>query len=349
MKHIKRLICIGLILALLCGILPATALAATPNTPFRDVANNTWYTAGVEFSYLHGLMNGTSSNTFSPNGALNRAMLVTILYRAEGSPAISGTNPFSDVPAGKFYTQAVQWAAQNEIVNGIGHGKFAPNGNVTREALAAIFYRYSNYKNYNTSAFDDLSGFSDADKISGWAVSAMQWAVGAGLLKGANGTMAPGDNTTRSQVATILQRYFSTVAAGSNFTSNYTKAMNAYATFLTQKSAQRASGVRFGTAFVDGDCIPELITCPGGSHLAQVTVYTFHNGKIVDLGQYGEYGTLPYNPWGNCFGFYSKPYKIQNGKAVQTSGTIRSSVDYGDMFDITSANISRILYPYLLN
>ena len=144
MKHIKRLICIGLILALLCGILPATALAATPNTPFRDVANNTWYTAGVEFSYLHGLMNGTSSNTFSPNGALNRAMLVTILYRAEGSPAISGTNPFSDVPADSWFAAPVLWAVENDITNGTSETTFSPDAICNRAEVVTFLYRAYN-------------------------------------------------------------------------------------------------------------------------------------------------------------------------------------------------------------
>lgn len=349
MKHMKRFVCMLLVLAMLCTVLPASAMAATANTPFRDVSANTWYTAGVEFAFRHGLMNGTSATTFAPNTALDRSMLVTILYRIEGEPSVSGTMPFRDVPSGTFYTKAVLWASSNGIVTGVGNNKFAPTVKITREQLATIFYRYSAYKGYDMTPAGDLDAFSDAAQISDWARSAVSWAVGSGLIMGTGEAMKPGDITSRAQVATVLQRYFSTIAADSSFESEYNDAMNAYAQFLANRANLRASGERFGLAYIDNNCIPELVISPGGSHLAQPEVFTFYKGQIVSLGRYGQYGILPYNPWMNCYGFYNSPYKIVNGTAVRTTGSINHSLNYGDMFDITQANIGKYILPFVFD
>ena len=153
-------------------------------------------------------------NKFEPDTAMNRAMLVTVLWRYAGSPK-EGTNTFTDVKTGQWYTDAVAWASSNSIVGGVGGGKFDPNGNVTREQLAAILYRYSSFKGIDTGKRGDLSAFPDKSKVSSWAGEAYAWAVGEGLIGGnqINGQtlLDPQGNATRAQVATILMRYIENV------------------------------------------------------------------------------------------------------------------------------------------
>ena len=153
-------------------------------------------------------MDGTSSDRFAPNAQLTRAMIVTILYRMDGSPAMSGASDFKDVDSNKWFAKAVAWAAANGIVNGYGSGRFGPNDPVTREQLAAILYRYTAYRKASTASNgDNLASFSDLGTVSGYALESMNWAVGAGLLKGANGKLDPKANATRAQVAAIIHRY----------------------------------------------------------------------------------------------------------------------------------------------
>ena len=138
---------------------------------------------------------------------------MTILYRLEGSPAVTGTSAFVDVPAGQWYTDAVNWAAANQIVKGTSATTFAPNDSITREQMAAILYRYAQYKGYDVTASADLSAYTDAAIISSYAVSAMQWAVGEGLINGiTDTTLVPGGSATRAQVAAILMRFCENVA-----------------------------------------------------------------------------------------------------------------------------------------
>ncbi|MDR0889403.1 MAG: S-layer homology domain-containing protein [Oscillospiraceae bacterium] len=179
---------------------------------FSDMpGRSNWAHEGLDFAIDRGLLNGTSSSTISPDMAMSRAMLVTVLWRAEDSPS-GGENPFSDVPAGKYYTEAVAWANAHNIVNGVGGGKFDPDGNITREQMAAILFRYAKYQRRHPDARADLSSFPDAGKISLWATEAMQWAVAEGLITGTatNGGiyLDPQGNATRAQVATILMRYY---------------------------------------------------------------------------------------------------------------------------------------------
>lgn len=177
---------------------------------FTDVSRNAWYAEAVEYAVEAGLMNGTSSTTFAPEENMTRAMLVTVLWRYAGSPEV-GLNTFSDVPEGTWYTQAVTWAAEEGVVNGVGDSRFDPEGNVTREQMATILYRYSNSTGTDTSDRGDLSAFPDASNISAYATDALSWAVAEGLINGTqNGgtvTLAPKGNATRAQVAAILMRY----------------------------------------------------------------------------------------------------------------------------------------------
>ena len=176
---------------------------------FKDVKKNDWYYEAVEYVANKGLMNGTGNDEFTPDANTTRGMIVTILYRLEGSPEVS-MSTFTDVANTEYYAKAVAWAEKNGIVNGYGEGKFGPNDVITREQLAAIMYRYSNYKKYNTSVGEDTNilSYNDISELSEYAVSSMQWACGAGLVNGiGDGKLAPKGNATRAQLATILMRY----------------------------------------------------------------------------------------------------------------------------------------------
>ena len=192
-----------------------TETPANPDTglPFTDVGPGDWFLENVKYVYEKGLMNGTSDTTFSPKKTTNRAMIVTILHRLEGTPAPDAQAPFTDVPAGQYYAEAVAWAAANGIVNGTSDTTFAPLNNITREQMAAILYRYAQYKEYDVSGSADLSAFTDAASISDYAVSALQWAVDAGLINGkGNGILDPKGSATRAEVSAILSRFCENIA-----------------------------------------------------------------------------------------------------------------------------------------
>lgn len=142
---------------------------------------------------------------------MTRAMLVTVLWRYAGQPK-EGTNTFTDVKSGQWYTDAVIWAAKNGVVTGVGNNKFSPNGNVTREQLATILYRYAIANEIDVMYRADMSVFSDCDKVSSYADHAVYWAVAVGLINGADGKLMPQGNATRAQVAAILTRFVQNVA-----------------------------------------------------------------------------------------------------------------------------------------
>ena len=180
--------------------------------PFTDVRESDWFYEDVAFAYENGLFAGTSDTTFSPNASMTRAMLVTVLYRLEGQPAVNGRSGFSDVQYNGYYEDAVTWAADNGIVNGISASTFSPNANVTREQMAAILYRYAQYKKYNTAASSSLNSFSDHTSVSGYAEASLQWSVAEKLVNGSNGKLMPTGNASRAQVAAILHRFAENVA-----------------------------------------------------------------------------------------------------------------------------------------
>ena len=176
--------------------------------PFTDVPEGAWYVDAVAYVYRHDLMDGVGSNLFAPNAVLTRAMAVTILYRLEGSPAVTTDAGFNDVAAGTWYTDAVNWAAANNIVNGVEGNNFDPTGSLTREQMATVLYRYAQYKGADVSAAGDISGFADSANVSSWAVDAVKWAVGSGLVNGVEGNaLAPQGTSTRAQAATVLMRF----------------------------------------------------------------------------------------------------------------------------------------------
>ena len=179
--------------------------------PFTDVHPDDWFYNDVMFVYQNGLMAGTSDTTFSPNAPITRAQVAVIFYRMAGSPAVTGDSPFTDVkngPGTAWYYNAVLWAQQNGIVSGYGDGTFHPGTNITREQLAVIFYNYAKLKGYDVSAVNDLSGFTDAGDVSDWALPAMRWAVGSGIMGGyGDGILGPQGTATRAQVAAMLRRF----------------------------------------------------------------------------------------------------------------------------------------------
>ena len=181
--------------------------------PFSDVTESDWFYDAVTYAYENGLMDGVGTGLFAPNSETTRAQLVTILHRLAGQPAPSGDSGFSDVETGTWYTDAVAWAAQNGIVNGVSDTQFAPGDDITREQLAVILYRYATYQGYDVSQRADLSGFVDAGTISTYAQEALSWASAQGLVLGfEDDSLRPQGNASRAQIAAVLMRFCQTVA-----------------------------------------------------------------------------------------------------------------------------------------
>ena len=193
-------------------------MAANAEQIFTDVSEDAWYSDAVNFCYNWNLMNGTGNNQFSPNATLTRGMIVTILHRWEGTPDSSGIgNPFSDVPAGTWYTDAVKWAAANNIVNGYGDGKFGPNDAVTKEQLAVLIYRMGTESELLPPAIGEGIAFKDLDKVSDWAYEAVFTLNELGVFVNIPGiNFGPQTSATRAEVASVLYRYVVLVAAAND-------------------------------------------------------------------------------------------------------------------------------------
>ena len=182
--------------------------------PFHDVTEGDWFYDAVRYAYETGLMDGVEDSLFAPNSETTRAQLVTILYRLAGEPEPGGDSGFTDVEADTWYTDAVAWAAQNGIVNGVSDTEFAPGDDITREQLAVILYRYAAYQGYDVSQRADLSGFGDASSISGYAQEALSWAHAQGLVLGfEDGSLRPQGTASRAQIAAVLMRFLAAVSA----------------------------------------------------------------------------------------------------------------------------------------
>ena len=180
---------------------------------FLDVRREDWFYSDVRYVVEHGLFHGTTQDLFSPNAPMTRGMLVTVLYRLAGSPKATENSGFADVAAGKYYTDAVAWAAESGIVSGVSDGCFAPDSRVTREQLAAILYRYARDKRYDTGKTAELTGFADYEQISGYAAEALGWTNAEGLVSGrSKAALSPQGSATRAEVAAILHRFAENVA-----------------------------------------------------------------------------------------------------------------------------------------
>lgn len=193
--------------AVTVGVSYVKATETPSKTKFNDVSANDWFASAVDYVTGKGMMNGTAANTFSPKANTTRGMVVTVLYRLENQPSTSAAS-FTDVASGAYYANAVAWANANGIVSGYGSGKFGPNDKVTREQLAAILYRYAQYKKYDVSGANSLDGYTDVQSVSSYAVPALQWANAAGVVTGKSGSkLDPKGNATRAEVAAMLMRF----------------------------------------------------------------------------------------------------------------------------------------------
>ena len=202
----RRLMAYLLALCMVLTLLPATALAASAN-PFTDVKAEDWFYDEVLWAKDEGLMSGTTTTTFAPEGNTTRGMIVAILWRLAGSPDAVGTQ-FVDVDPTQYYAKATIWACRNGIVSGCGNNTFNPDADITREQLATMLYNYAKYDGYNMTASADLTQFVDYGMVSSYAVTAMKWAVGEKLIYGmGDGVLAPQGSATRAQVAAILYRF----------------------------------------------------------------------------------------------------------------------------------------------
>lgn len=186
----------------------SAAAKESVSSRFDDVRPAHWFADAVEYVTENGIMNGTAADTFSPNAPATRAMLVTVLYRLAGSPDADAAHGFADLTRGAWYVDAVAWAAENGIVDGVGASRFAPNVGITREQLAVILYRYAQHCGLDVSAAEDLSGYADAQSVSPWAQAAMRWAVSAGLISGRSASaLAPQSGATRAEIAQLLMSF----------------------------------------------------------------------------------------------------------------------------------------------
>lgn len=183
----------------------------TDAVKFSDVKSDAWYFEAVEYAVKNNLMQGVGDTEFAPDAPMNRAMLVTVMYRMENSPEAADSR-FKDVEADSYYNKAVSWAYENDIIEGINETEFAPDSGLTRQQIAAIMHRYARYKNKADDKMGDISVFADADKVSDWAISSVKWAYATGLIKGIDeDTLAPEDGATRAQVAQILMRFLNEI------------------------------------------------------------------------------------------------------------------------------------------
>lgn len=175
--------------------------------PFTDVALGQWYYEDVRFVVENGLFQGVGGGRFNPDGTMERGMMTTVLHRLGGEPPVSGSQPFTDVPAGEWYAPGTAWCAGMKIVEGVGGGRFEPNGKVTREQIAVMLYKYAVQTGHNAWERGALGVFPDAGSVSSWAGDAMSWAVGTKILNGSDGKLLPGESATRAQVAAMLHRF----------------------------------------------------------------------------------------------------------------------------------------------
>lgn len=194
------------------GTITIKVLSKTASTQFTDVnvGSSSWAANSIDFAYAWGLVNGTDTRTFSPKDSMTRAMLVTVLYRAAGSPEVSGSTAFTDLNSKQYYYNAVLWAAQNKIVEGVTPTTFCPNDEVTREQIATLLYRFAKFSGYDVSTSSNLAGYKDISKVHVYAVDSVKWAVGSGIIKSASTTESiidPLSSATRAQVVSMLHRY----------------------------------------------------------------------------------------------------------------------------------------------
>ena len=252
MKTCKRIGALLLALILTCS-LSVTAFASLEDTGFSDVDADDWFAESAVYVRDNGVMNGTSDTTFNPNGTTSRGQIAAILYRAAGSPAVSGAADFPDVAAGAYYADAASWAAANGIVTGYSDGTFGPGDPITRQQLAAILWRYA-----GSPAAESGTDYADESAIASYAVTAVDWARDTGVITGRDGNVFdPNGRATRAQAAVILHRYLELLGSGAEETpetpedSGETRVLVAYysATGNTEEVADAIAEATGGDVF----------------------------------------------------------------------------------------------------
>ena len=252
MKTCKRIGALLLALILTCS-LSVTAFASLEDTGFSDVDADDWFAESAVYVRDNGVMNGTSDTTFNPNGTTSRGQIAAILYRAAGSPAVSGAADFPDVTAGAYYADAASWAAANGIVTGYSDGTFGPGDPITRQQLAAILWRYA-----GSPAAESGTDYADESAIASYAVTAVDWARDTGVITGRDGNVFdPNGRATRAQAAVILHRYLELLGSGAEETpetpedSGETRVLVAYysATGNTEEVADAIAEATGGDVF----------------------------------------------------------------------------------------------------
>ncbi len=262
MKTMKN--CFVLLLAsvmlLSCVLLPVSAA----EHPFTDVADDSWYSGYVQYVYDNGLMNGTSATTFSPGKKMDRAMLVTVLYRMDGSKKAAGETPFTDVKTDSYYYDALLWAYEGQIINGTSSTKFSPYMPISREMMVTIFYRYAQYIGRDVSKEDDLSAYKDANSISSYAKTPLMWAVANGIITGTTSdTLSPKGTATRAQCAAVIQRFMEWAKPQPE------EHIHSYTSEVTVEATCTADGVR-------------TYSCTCGHSYTEVIEATGHNYTLTD-------------------------------------------------------------------
>ena len=189
----------------------ATFREISAELPFTDVPEGAWYEDAAAYVYQHGLMAGTSATTFAPDATTSRSMIATILWRIAGSPVVDYAMDFADVPQVQWYSEAVRWAASEGIVSGYGNGTFGTNDSITREQFAAMLYRFAQKQGYDVSVGENTNilSYTDAEDVAEYAIPAMQWAVGAGIISGTGdgSTLSPQGQATSAQAAVMLMQF----------------------------------------------------------------------------------------------------------------------------------------------
>ena len=359
-SRLKQALCLALTGCMLVSVLPGAALAAAP---FADVPAGSWYEDAVSYVYSNSLMSGIVTQTFDPEGIASRGQVVTILYRMEGQPTVSGKSSFKDVYA-DYYQKAVIWAEKNGIVTGTETGLFQPAQSVTREQMAAFFYRYAAYKKFNVSQ-KASTVYSDQWQISTYALNAMRWAVGIGLISGTDqNTLCPKDDATRGQLAVALMRFcnqykitFASASATTAVTAvSATKATTATATSTAATSTtsgaaestvvtptvvegpaytfrwpvQGTVSSGFGSRFIFGSTsFHRGLDIPAAVGMA---VHAGQTGTVSFAGEQGSYGNLVILDHGNGYQSYyghNSQILVQKGDVVVQGQTIAAAGQTG--------------------
>ena len=320
-NKLRKALCGLLACGMLAGLAPVSAGAAV-STPFYDVASTSWYNEAVVYVYANKLMSGVDGNFFGPDVDASRGQIVTILYRLAGEPSVTQTNAFVDVPTTAYYSSAVSWANKEGIVSGYGNGVFLPDGAITREQMAIIFYRFANYQKYDVTRTKDLSVYNDNWQISSYAKDAVGWAVTTGLMNGTDSTtFNPTGLASRAVLAATLMRYCSLdsikVPAGtlvSTTTLDGSTIQTPKMTFQwpVQGTVSSGYGARYifgSTSFHRGIDIP----APLG-----VGIHAGAAGTVSFAGEQGSYGNLVVIDHGNGF----QSYYGHNSKLLVAKGDV---------------------------